>query len=262
MKLKKTLIRLLCFILIGASLFLASACTSPEENKNESGNYSDSDINQSETPTAQAPTDTNIVLSGTPAFRIIYASAYKSLAQKVSNKLIGLDKSYVKDSGKYAIAQDSTKEDGTPEILIGLTNRDATSQAKKLLVGKTNHYAIYVTSTAIAIYATAEEGIEAGVTAFLKKVSEKNGAVVYDNSKGSVTGKYTVEAPETEAPVTDAPVTDAPVTDAPVTEAPVTDAPVVDDEPKSGCGSSIAAIGVALVATLGTCAVFCGKKED
>lgn len=200
MKLKKTLIRLLCFILVGASLFLASACTSPEENKNESGNYSDSDINQSETPTAQAPADTNIVLSGTPAFRIIYASAYKSLAQKVSNKLIGLDKSYVKDSGKYAIAQDSAKEDGTPEILIGLTNRDATSQAKKLLVGKTNHYAIYVTSTAIAIYATAEEGIEAGVTAFLKKVSEKNGAVVYDNSKGSVTGKYTVEAPETEAP--------------------------------------------------------------
>lgn len=70
-----------------------------------------------------------------------------------------------------------------------------------------------------------------------------------------------IEAPETEAPVTDAPVTEAPVTEAPVTEAPETDAPV-DEPAKKGCGSSIAAIGVALVATLGTCAVFCGKKED
>ena len=207
MKLKKFLTRLLCFILISASLFLTYSCTSLEDT-NDSEFYSDSDSNSnsnsdsgsSDAPSNQNSANTSIVLSGTPAFRIIYASAYKSLAQKVSNKLIGLDKSYVKDSGKYTISQDSTKEDGTPEILIGLTNRDATSQAKKLLVGKTNHYAIYVTSTAIAIYATAEEGIEAGVTAFLKKVSEKDGAVVYDNSKGNITGKYTVEIPETEAP--------------------------------------------------------------
>ena len=208
MKLKKFLTRLLCFILISASLFLTYSCTSLEDT-NDSEFYSDSDSNSnsnsdsgsSDAPSNQNPANTSIVLSGNPSFRIIYASAYKSLAQKVSNKLISLDKSYVKGSNKYAIAkQDEVKNDGTPEILIGLTNRDATTQAKKLIVGKANHYAIYVTNNAIAIYATAEEGIEAGVDALLKKISEKDGAVVYDNSKGNITGKYTVEIPETEAP--------------------------------------------------------------
>jgi len=72
-----------------------------------------------------------------------------------------------------------------------------------------------------------------------------------------------VQAPETEAPVTDAPVTEAPVTDAPETDAPTTDAPETEaPADEKGCGSSIAAIGVALVATLGTCAVFCGKKKE
>ena len=40
------------------------------------------------------------------------------------------------------------------------------------------------------------------------------------------------------------------------------DAPVVEEPAKKGCKSSIAAVAVALVATLGTCVVFAGKKED
>ncbi len=77
------------------------------------------------------------------------------------------------------------------------------------------------------------------------------------------------EAPTTEAP-TDAPTTDAPTeaptteaptdapTQAPVTEAPTTEAP----EDEGGCGSSVALMGIALVAALGSCAVVVSKKKE
>ena len=67
-------------------------------------------------------------------------------------------------------------------------------------------------------------------------------------------------APETEAPTTDAPTT-APETEAPTT-APVTEAPTTEAPEEGGCGSSVAAMGIALVAALGTCAVVVSKKED
>jgi len=53
--------------------------------------------------------------------------------------------------------------------------------------------------------------------------------------------------PETEAPV---------VTETPETEAPETEAPA-----ESGCGSSVAAVGVALVMTLGSCTAFIRKRK-
>jgi len=67
------------------------------------------------------------------------------------------------------------------------------------------------------------------------------------------------EAPETEASATEAPVTEAPAgeTEAPATDAPVTEAPVAE----GGCGASVAAMGVALVAILGTCTAFVSKKR-
>jgi len=67
------------------------------------------------------------------------------------------------------------------------------------------------------------------------------------------------EAPETEAPETEAPAgeTEAPAGE---TNAPETNAPTTGDE-KGGCGSSVAAVGVALVAALGTCTVFASKKR-
>ncbi|MBR2387665.1 MAG: hypothetical protein IKB02_02745 [Clostridia bacterium] len=67
-------------------------------------------------------------------------------------------------------------------------------------------------------------------------------------------------APETEAPTTEAPTT-APETEAPTT-APVTEAPTTEAPDEGGCGSSVAAMGIALVAVLGTCAVVVSKKED
>ena len=68
--------------------------------------------------------------------------------------------------------------------------------------------------------------------------------------------RETTEAP-TEAPVTEAPTNENP-TEAPVTDAPETEAPAA----AGGCGGSVAACGIALVAALGTCTVFVSKKKE
>ncbi len=67
------------------------------------------------------------------------------------------------------------------------------------------------------------------------------------------------EPAETE-PVVTTPVETKPVETTPTETTPVETTPVVEEE--KGCGSSIAALAVALVATLGTCVVFAGKKRD
>ena len=189
MKLRKNLKRFLCLLIVGATLLLTCACTDVVDDT------------ESDSSSLQATDETEIVLSGAPSFRIIYSSAYQSQAQKIANKLISLDDSYVKGSDKYSIAKDTdVPEDGTPEIIIGVANRDATAKAKKLLSGKSSHYAIYVSSTSIAVYASSKTGVEAGITALLKKISNKDGAVIYDNSKGNITAKYTTAAKETTKP--------------------------------------------------------------
>ncbi len=74
------------------------------------------------------------------------------------------------------------------------------------------------------------------------------------------TQEVPTQAPTTEAP-TEAPTTEAPTTAAP-TEAPTTEAPTTEAPEEGGCGSSVAAMGIALVAALGTCTVVISKKED
>jgi hypothetical protein len=75
--------------------------------------------------------------------------------------------------------------------------------------------------------------------------------------------EVTTEAPTTEAP-TEAPTTEAP-TEAPTTEAPTkapeTKAPETDKVEEPGCGGTVTVAGIALVAALGTCAVFVEKKR-
>ena len=75
------------------------------------------------------------------------------------------------------------------------------------------------------------------------------------------TEEVTTEEVTTEAP-TEEVTTEAPVTEEP-TEAPTTEAPVTEPAPtKKGCKGSIGMMGLALVATLGTCAVVVTKKKE
>ena len=104
--------------------------------------------------------------------------------------------------------------------------------------------------------------------------------VLGENPNAEEAPETTTEAPTTEAPTTE-PATEAPTTEAPTT-APVTEAPTTEPAatepattepaatepattepaPEKGCGNSIGLMGLALVATLGTCAVVATKKKE
>ena len=215
MKFRKVLKRFLCLLVVSATLLLNCACAAEEDNMG-SDSYLGSDsnsINSSTNANNNNNTNTNtnnntnnnngsangdyvgngkeIVVSNSHSFRIVYSSDYRAQALKIQDKLISLDKSYTVGSGKYAIVLDTkVAADGTPEIIIGNTNRTATKEAKKLVSGKTDYYAIYVDGNAIAVYASSKDGITVGVEALLKKFSAKEDAVIYNNANGNITSKF------------------------------------------------------------------------
>ena len=176
--------RILSLLLILAMLFLACACSDGSNDDTEKPTESESSTEASETKSPLAATD--IQISGDKSFRIVYAEGSKSSALKVQDKVMGLDKSYSVGSGKYELVLDTAKaEDGTPEIIVGATNRPASAEAKKLITKAENSYAIYATSTAIAVYSDTAEGIEAGVKELLTKFKRKSDVVIYNNEAGN-----------------------------------------------------------------------------
>ena len=202
MKLKTFFKRSVCMAVIGATLLMTSACMGADGG-GESESYLGSDVgNELGNGSASNSTNPNnssmgsgkkIEISTLPAIRIVYSSEYRAQALKIQDKLISLDKSYSIGSGKYAIVLDTkTPTDGTPEILVGNTNRSASKEAKKLVGTKTDYYSICVDDNAIAVYASSKAGVDAAVADFVKKISAKEGTVTYDNSKGNITLKFEI----------------------------------------------------------------------
>ena len=144
MKFRKNLIRILCFVLIATTLLLCCACAETEENS-ESDSYlgsgsgvgSDSinsSINGNNSNGGYVGSDKEIVLSNSADVRIVYSSDYRTQALKIQDKLTALDKSYSVGSQKYAMVLDTkTPADGTPEIIVGDTNRTATPAGEEYI---------------------------------------------------------------------------------------------------------------------------------
>ena len=124
--------KILSLLLILSMLFLACACdTESDDEKATSDGVEATDATETDPPL----NDTDILVSGDKAFRIVYSAGNKSYALKIQDKITGLDKSYKFGSGKYEVVLDTnTPLDGTPEILVGDTNRVATENAKCLLI--------------------------------------------------------------------------------------------------------------------------------
>ena len=178
---------ILALLLICSMLFLACACNGGNDATTENSDTETS----SENATDAELLETDILLSGEKSFRVVYAEGAKSYALKVQDKLISLDKSYEVGCGKYSLVQDtSVAADGTPEILVGETNRPESAEAKKLITSEGNFYAIYATSTAIAVYAPNEAGVEIAVKDLLSNFKKRGTAVVYSNTKGNYTNAY------------------------------------------------------------------------
>jgi hypothetical protein len=181
--------RFLCLLLISSTLLITCACAAEDDSLGSDSSFG-SDL--TETNATLKPFDSKtMVLSGTPSFRIVYSSDYRAQALKIQDKMISLDKSYTIGSGKYSLVLDTkTAADGTPEIIVGNTNRTASKAAKKLISGKTDFYSIYVADNAIAVYSDSKDGVDVAVSVLLKKLSAKDGAVIYNNANGNITSKF------------------------------------------------------------------------
>ena len=182
--------RILSLLLICTMLVLACACNNG--NTNESETPTDT---ESESATEKVLLATDILLSGENSFRIVYAEGgdYKTQALKVQDRLIGLDKSYQVGSDKYKMYLDTdVAADGTPEILVGPTNREASNSAKALITAEGNFYAVYATEKAIAIYSDDSDGIAAAVREFNTNLKRKSNLVVYNNESGNYTKTFEI----------------------------------------------------------------------
>ena len=189
MKIGNFLKRFLCLLLISSTLLITCACAAEDDSFGSDSSFG-SDFTEADATLKPFDSKT-MVLSGTPSFRIVYSSDYRAQALKIQDKMISLDKSYTIGSGKYALVLDTkVAADGTPEIILGNTNRTASKAAKNLISGKTDFYSIYVADNAIAVYSDSKDGVDVAVSVLLKKLSAKDGAVIYNNANGNITSKF------------------------------------------------------------------------
>jgi hypothetical protein len=196
--------RLIACILLACTLVTVCACGSNDETANTTVAETTPDATTnapSADPTPEEPSKddlpiraTDIVLSKSDAsYRIVYKLGFKEDAMRIFDILSSIDSSYV--AGKYSVVRDeTTAADGTPEILVGDTNRPASQKAKGML--KTGlYYAICVDGNAIAITSADTVGITKGVDEFLSKISNRSYSVVYDNAEGNIVKQYNDKEP-------------------------------------------------------------------
>ena len=161
------------FILTLAALMLLSCFTFAGCNKEEAPDATE----ESASATELEEIIDGILLSGENKYDIIYpeeSKELKALALKVYDKLISLSPVGI----YYSVTTDKKAANGTPEILIGNTNRAASETAK----GKLSQYydfTIDVGEKTIAIYANTNKRLEDAVKYFTKNVKASKDKVYY-----------------------------------------------------------------------------------
>ena len=136
--------------------------------------------NSSDKSTDRTTTDSS---NGIPT-KIIYASEYAEQANTLLTSLKKLDK-----KSTYTKSDDSSKDNGSPEILLGLTNRTVSAQIKNVLPTYLD-YSIAVSGNKIAIYANTPERLDAAIKYFVAALKTDNGALIY-SGKALYTNSYT-----------------------------------------------------------------------
>ena len=176
--------RILIFILISSMLLSLIACNNNPPQETD-GSPSDTTVN------GESESIDGILLSGESRYRIIFPDGKKSFALTVQDKLLALDPASVGKIGYYQTTLDTKlADDGSPEILIGLTNR-AESQKAKDALGSYLDYSITVSGNKIAIYANTDKRLEEAVNKFVSLIEKaQNKHVVYKGEK-SITNSYT-----------------------------------------------------------------------
>ena len=154
-------------LLLLLSLLLILGCCACSNNSNET-----------EAPTEDNTPADKVVLSGDTRYRIVYAKdANKAPAQKIYNRLKALDKNATADD-YYTLTTDEAPDDGTPEIIVGLTNRDASAKAKDALPSYLD-YSITVEGNKIIIYANTEDRLADATKYFAGELVKTDSGMIY-----------------------------------------------------------------------------------
>ena len=197
---KRILILTLAIILLLCAL---CSCTAKEN----SADAQPSDTSIEET----SPSSTNegkILLSGENRYRIVYPENnrdLKNLASKIYDKLLKLDPIAPTKPAYYNLGSDKAADDGSPEILVGLTTR-AASEAAAASLTKYHDFAIHISDKKIAIYANTPERLEAAINYFIRNMSASDDGSVYYDKTASYVDVYKGDYPK--AAIADTPLKD------------------------------------------------------
>lgn len=144
---------------------------------------------ETESETTDGTPEDKIVLSGDTRYRIVYAKdADPAPAKKIYNRLKALDKNAV-DDDYYVLTTDEAPEDGTPEILVGLTNRQASSDAKAALATYLD-YSIDVKDNKIVIFANTAERLSDATKYFTGELVKTDAGMIYYPSTKQYVSSY------------------------------------------------------------------------
>ena len=186
--------RILTFILASALLLSFASCS--KENTEETDKPTES-ISEETEKNEESVSVNGILLSGKTPYRIVFAEGNKSYANKILDKLIALDSVNSQKIGFYKTVLDTAAvDDGSPEILIGLTNREASAKAKAELPTYLD-YSITVSENKITIFANTEERLEKAVDQFISLIKkEQDSFVIYSGESSIINshGKYLFDA--------------------------------------------------------------------
>lgn len=186
-----------------ALVFFAVSCNSNADATNAT-NATDAPTSAVEEKPTDAVDVSGIRLSGDNRYRIIFpAGGDKSLGLRIYDKLIALDRNAL--SKPYTLTSDKALDNGTPEILIGLTNRSASGDAKESLECYSD-FIIYVTEGKIAIFANTEERLADAVEYFISQISLSSAGDVIYNLEQTYLESYEGDLPD--ATVEGAPLKD------------------------------------------------------
>ena len=144
-------------------------------SSNSSSNSNASSESEENMPSIK---DGYITIGGDKHYRVIYETGYLSSA----NKLLGYLNNFDKES-TYTASSDTVIDDGSPEILIGLTNREASTTAMSNLSTYLD-FSIIVADNKIAIYASTQSRIDEAIEYFASVLTfDKNGMLAYPTSE-------------------------------------------------------------------------------
>lgn len=185
--------KILSLILVVLMLTLFCACNTDTENGSDdistaaptdSTDDKGGDVTATE-PDIPAPDlpDGSILISGKNRYKVIYATGGKKLATPLYNQLVKSDKLAEGSSKYYTFASDALEDDGSPEILVGATNRELSAKAAAML-SSSRDYVILAEGNKIAICANTEAYLEKAVEDFISKLSVlEEYHVIYTNEK-------------------------------------------------------------------------------